>query len=478
MSLVCKQYLAERQAHDPDFSYSPVILGSDNPQCDADGIKEEVQRKATLFMMAINLTTGILSAIVAPKLGHLSDRYGRTRLMALASVGGILNEIMTILAAKFSNTIDYRWLVLGATFDGLTGSFTAGSILSQSYTSDCTPPSKRSVSMGYIHACLFTGLAFGPLLAGQFVKWTGSLLTIFYVVLGCHIFFMLFVALVVPESVSKRRRLLATEIWLKQKKTDKTYDGSSLIQRIQNAHPFRPLAVLWPKHHGVSSTLRRNLVALAITDVIIMGSMIALGGVMVYYTELIFGWHTVEKSRFISALSMVRVFVLMVILPIINYFGRTRPAARKLRETGGVPEEKRAGADKLDIWILRFAIISDVVGSVGYATSRSPAPFLVSGAITAFGGLGSATIQAVVTKHVPQERVGQILGAIGMLHALARVALPLMFSSLYAATLKTFPQAVFVLLCCLFVVALVSSLLVKPHGKSSIPCPSWHNCLL
>ncbi|TVY60525.1 hypothetical protein Focb16_v004046 [Fusarium oxysporum f. sp. cubense] len=207
--LVCRQCLADQKLLNPDNTFNAILLGSENPQCKI----LEVQKNATTFMLLMNLITGFLSAIVTPKLGHLSDRCGRTRLMALASCGGLVADFIAILVARFPQVIDYLWLVLGSVFDGLTGSFAAGSILHQSYISDCTPPSKCAASIRHTHACLFTGLAFGPLLPGYFVKWTGSLLSIFYGVLGCHSMFVIIIGFIIPESLSKKKQLLAREKW-------------------------------------------------------------------------------------------------------------------------------------------------------------------------------------------------------------------------------------------------------------------------
>jgi MFS family permease len=207
--LVCRQCLADQKLLNPDNTFNAILLGSENPQCKIP----EVQKNAATFMLLMNLITGFLSAIVTPKLGHLSDRCGRTRLMALASCGGLVADFIAILVARFPQVIDYLWLVLGSVFDGLTGSFTAGSILHQSYISDCTPPSKCAASIRHTHACLFTGLAFGPLLPGYFVKWTGSLLSIFYGVLGCHSMFVIIIGFIIPESLSKKKQLLAREKW-------------------------------------------------------------------------------------------------------------------------------------------------------------------------------------------------------------------------------------------------------------------------
>lgn len=415
-------------------------------------------------MLVMNFCTGLLSAYVAPRLGHLSDRYGRRRLLALASCGGLLGELVTILAAKFPQTVDYRWLILGAVFDGLTGSFTAGNILSQSYTSDCTPPSKRAVGIGYIHACLFTGLAAGQFLGGEIVKLTGSLISIFYICLGAHLTFIMVVAFVIPDSLSKKKQLAAREKHRKEEEERKQQPRSWFLSVREN-NPFAALSVLWPKERGTSTKLRINLVALATCDMIIMGTAMAAGQVVILYSEYIFDWHTPEASRFIAAVSTVRVIVLMGIFPFINYFFRTRPAARRRRESGVTLLDKNSGADRLDIWILRIALMSDILGYVGYTFARAPGPFIASAMVTAFGGLGSATSQSVVTKHVPHDRVGRVLGAIGMLQALVRVIGPVTFNGIYAATVKTYPQAIFVALAGLFTFALLCSFLVTPFGK-------------
>lgn len=460
LDLVCQHYFANQTHLHPDLKVGPIQLGTDNPQCR----NPEVQKHVATFMLVMNFCTGLLSAYAAPRLGHLSDRYGRRRLLALASCGGLLGELITILAAKFPQTVDYRWLILGSIFDGMTGSFTAGNILTQSYTSDCTPPSRRAVAIGYIHACLFTGLALGQLLGGEIVKLTGSLISIFYVCIVAHFSFIVFVGFVIPDSLSKKKQLAAREKHRKEEEERKALPRH-WFSSLRDRNPFASLSVLWPKERGTSTRLRLNLVALATCDMIIMGSAMAAGQVIILYAEYIFDWHTPEASRFISAVSMVRVVVLMGIFPVINYFFRIRPAARRRRESGITPVDKNSGADHLDIWILRTALISDIAGYVGYIFARAPGPFIASAMITAFGGLGSATSQSVVTKHVPQDRVGRVLGAIGMLQALVRVIGPVTFNGIYAATVGSYPQAIFVALAGLFSFALLCSFAVTPFGK-------------
>ncbi|KAK4193718.1 major facilitator superfamily domain-containing protein [Podospora australis] len=481
LELVCSRYFADRSATDPTFPFTPVVPGEDNNQC----FIPEVQSSVATFMLVLNVTTGILSCLTAPKLGSLSDRYGRKLMLTVCALGGIANEIVTIFAAKFPDTVHYRWLILGAALDGLTGSFTAGSILIHSYTSDCTPPSKRGVRIGYLHSCLFIGLSFGPLIAGYLAEWTGSLLSIFYVTLACHTFWVISMAFITPESLSKKRQLLAREKYEIEQESRRPAPGAadyiseripfgkhinSGIYTLRNQNPFAPLNILFPK----DSKLRRNLLILALVDMILLGTAMSSGTVILLYVEYMFEWRNLESSRFLSLVSMVRVVVLLAIFPIITYFFRTRRLAKIRRESNVPLVEKNAGADGFDIWVLRGAIFSDVVGITGYIFVRKASLFVCCAIITAFGGLGSATIQAALSKHVPAERVGQLLGGIGLLHSLARVGGPILFNGIYAATVKSFPQAFFVMLSSLFAMTLIASLFLKPGVYMTEDTPASH----
>lgn len=459
LSLVCKQYFADRNVHDPSQPDLPVSLGGDNPQCRIP----EVQSKVATFMLVLTFITGLLSAVVAPRFGHLSDRYGRTRLMAISSAGGLVAELITILAAKFPESVDYRWLILGSICDGMLGSFTAGGLLTQSYATDCTPPSKRAVRFGYLHSCLFMGLAFGPLLAGYFIKLTGSLVSIFYVAMGCHVVFILFMGFITPESLSKRKQQAAQEKHAKEKLMRQQATGVWL-SKFQNVNLFEPLRILWPMEPGTDFRIRLNLLALALADTIILGASMSAGPVMILYSEYMFGWGNFEASVFVSTLSLIRVVTLLGIFPAVNYFVRIRPARRRRAMGIDIPD-KNAGADTLDVWVIRVAFVGEVIGCIGYILARHEALFFASGMMMGFGGVGSASMQAAMTKQIPTDKVGQFLGATGMLHALARIIGPVMFNGIYAATVGTFPQAFFVVLLCFFAFALVMSLLVKKHSK-------------
>ncbi|KAL8948284.1 MAG: hypothetical protein Q9222_005519 [Ikaeria aurantiellina] len=456
LSLICREYFAQQEFKDPNFSSMPVMFGSDNPQCQIPAVQSLVSK----FTLYGNVITGLLSAVTSPKLGSLSDRYGRTSLIAFVSLGGLVAEVITILAARMPDTFSVNWLLLGYVFDGLAGSFTASMALTNAYVTDCTPPAKRNVSFGFFHGVLFAGVALGPLLAGYVVKYTGDIVSVFYFAISAHGFFALFVLFVAPESLTKERQTAAREKANFNMVEMPSFAGDSWSsQAMETFHRYNilvPLKVLWSSSGGSSRAVRRNLVTLAAVDTIMFGVAMGSMTVVLIYSEYMFGWGTFETSIFVSIVNICRVTNLIVILPSIS---------RLVRGPRNPATMGKSGSDNLDLYVIRAAIFFDMLGYIGYATVREGNLFILSGALASIGGMGSPTLQSALTKHVPPEQTGAVLGAAGLLHALARVVGPLIFNSIYSATVGKFTQTVFVCLGSTFFLAFVLSWFIRPHGE-------------
>ncbi|TVY52437.1 putative membrane protein [Lachnellula cervina] len=454
-SLVCREYFIEQSALQPSVFFTPILLGDDNPQCEIPA----VQKLVTRFTLYMTILTGGLSAIVSPKLGAFSDRHGRTKVLVITSLGGFLAEILTILAATYPDSIPYQWMLAGSVSDGICGSFTAGMALTHAYAADCTAPPKRNVAFGYFHACLFSGIALGPLLIAIFIKNGGTLIATFYFAMGVHAFFMIFIFFVAPESLSKKRQMLAREKFAAEA-ANIDLDGYGWMR---SANILAPLKILWPTGPGTSSHLRANLILLAAVDTIMFGVGMGALTVTVYYLGFQFHWKTPETSAFVSIINIVRVLTLIAVMPLLNYIFRTRRANKQRRESGFAIPEPNSGSDNLDLNIVRASVVFEIIGYGGYAIVRNGKLFTVAGIFAAFGGIGSPTLQSALTKHVPHDRVGQLLGATGLLHALARVVAPTVFNIIYAQTVDSFPQEIFVVLFGCFCVAFLTSWFIRPH---------------
>ena len=446
LSLICRDYLADKSMEDPTFKFMPVIFGDKNPQCQIP----EVSALTAKFQLYISLISGIFSALVSPHLGALSDRIGRKRVIAFCSMGSFILEIITIIVGNNPDNMSPYWILLGYVFDGLCGSFTTAMALTYSYASDCTAPARRNVAFGLFHGTLFTGMAVGPVLAAYIIKWAGNIMVIFYIALGCHVFFILFLLILIPESLQEAHQRTARA---KYNDVMKSIRYSTLSSRIRNYNFFSPLSILWPTGPSSSFAVRKNLLLIAAIDTAMFGVAMGTMNVIIIYAEYMFDWYTLESSRYMSIVATSRVTTLLMILPLITRIVRGPPSAQSGRHHG---------ADMLDIVLIRIAILFDLAGYIGYSVVRTGNLMILSGIIASVGGIGSPTLQSALTKHIPPDRTGQLLGATGLLHALARVIAPTIFNLIFSATVGKFSQAVFVCLASVFVVAELFSWFLKP----------------
>ena len=451
LELICREYINERQSVDPGFTMAPVNFanGGDNDQCRIP----EVQARVSVFTLWGSLIAGIISAFTSPKLGALSDRYGRKSILIVTSVGTIAGEILTIIAATYPETFPVHLLLVGYAFEGLTGSFIVAMAIANSYATDCTPPSERNVAFGYFHATLFTGIALGPILAGYIVKDTGKIVIVFYILLAVHVFFIFFIAIAVPESLSKRRQLEARATH-KQHLIEQGPDRD-WINQLRALNVFEPLKILWPTGPGSSPALRRNLIVLAAVDTIVFGVAMSSLTVVIIYTNYEFGWKVFESARFMTVVNSSRVVMLIVVLPIVTRLVRGK-VAKHARNTG---------CDLFDLTVMRVAVLFDTLGYLGYTLARKGSWFTLAGAVASAGGIGPPALQSALTKHVSPSHTGQLLGASGLLHALSRVVAPTLFQAIYAATVGKYTQTVFVCLTSTFGLAFVISWFIKPHRE-------------
>lgn len=455
LDLICRDYLSDQARKDPTFKFMPVLLGADNPQCrDPD-----VQSLVAKFNLYSNLLSGLFAAIVAPHLGALSDRHGRKKVMLFGSLGGFAMEVVTIVVGTYPETVSVYWILLGAFLDGLCGSFTTGMALSFAYASDCTSPETRNKAFGYFHGTLFIGVACGPLLSGFLMKAAGTVMIAFWLALGCHVYFMVFLMLLVPESLSKERQMLARE---KHAAARSKSPKKGLWQTLRAWNMFEPLWVLRPKGPGSSAALRRNLFLIAGIDTLMFGVAMGTINIILIYAQYRFGWNEVAASLYVSAVNVCRVLSLIVLLPLL---------IRVFRKYSNQQPGHR-GADILDINIIRVSLVFDLIGYLGYALTPNGAVMVVAGLIASVGGIGSPTLQSSLTKHVPADYTGQVLGASALLHALARVVAPTVFNLIYSKTVGTHAGIVFGCLAFIFVIAFGMSWFLKPNGKHVLSSPN------
>jgi MFS family permease len=448
LNLICHQY---HLADDENQATTPATDG-DNAACQTAAVHSLLAN----FMLYAHLLSGTLCAISSPRLGALSDRYGRCYILAFTALGMLLGDIITLTAATFPDSVSVYWVLVEYAFGGLAGSFIATMAVIQSYAADCTLSSRRSQAYGFLHGCMYAGIAMGPVLGGLIIKARANdIRTIFYVAFGCHLAFILSVLFVVPESLSRERQIAAREKY----RVEKLQNSQDALKSGWNWYAafmtclsfFRPLRILAPPARESDPTTKRNLILLAACDTVVFGVTLGSTSLVVMYSEYAFHWGNFESSLFVSIANSCRVAVLVIALPLATrlflcWLGRTGRYVEPVIEPGAEVDERTRSSpfmETFDIFTIRISILFDVLGYLGYALAPSGPFFILAGIIASAGGVASPTLQSALTTHVSSDRTGELLGAVSLLHALSRIVAPAVLHFIYGRTVGKATTALF-----------------------------------
>lgn len=155
----------------------------------------------------------------------MSDRRGRTRIIAIAMTGQMIDALGILLVCTFSNLIPggYWALLVAPILAGILGGVnTVGSTLN-AYIADCTDLTTRYVTLTAYYGTLangsrrsryfsltvglvFVGYSIGPTLGSLIITWTGSTLSVFYFSTLIHGLYVLAALFIIPESLSVAQR--------------------------------------------------------------------------------------------------------------------------------------------------------------------------------------------------------------------------------------------------------------------------------
>lgn len=137
----------------------------------------------------------LMQFIGSPILGALSDRFGRRRIILIATAGSAIDYVIMALAPTLG------WLFLARIVAGFTGGVMA---TANAYIVDVTPPERRAAAFGMLGGAFAVGFILGPALGG-FLGGIDLRLP-FWVAAACSAANWLFGWFVLPESLPADRR--------------------------------------------------------------------------------------------------------------------------------------------------------------------------------------------------------------------------------------------------------------------------------
>ncbi len=316
----------------------------------------------------------------SPILGALSDRFGRRRIILIATAGSAIDYVI------MANAPTLTWLFAARVIAG----FTAGVLATaNAYIADVTPPEKRAQSFGLMGAAFGIGFIIGPVAGGTLV-WLGPVLgqwlapshparaewftnhalrLPFWVAAGCSATNWLYGYLVLPESLKPENRRAFS--W-------------------KRANPV-----------GALLAMRRFPAVLGLIECffILTLSQILLQSNWALYTDYRYGWSALQiglSLMFVGAASGVVQAVL--VKRIVPKLGDTRAVV--------------------------VGLCISIISMIGYGLAEHGWMIYAVVCVGAFAGIGQPALQAYVTKHIPPNEQGAVQGVLAGLGSLAGIPGP------------------------------------------------------
>ncbi|PFH53010.1 hypothetical protein AMATHDRAFT_118707, partial [Amanita thiersii Skay4041] len=368
-----------------------------------------VQAGAARLQTLMMTTMGLLSAVTTGWWGHFSERYGRTRVLAIATLGLFLTDLTFILVSAPSSPLSHHGhtlLLIAPVIEGLLGGYTTLQSSTSAYISDCTSPGSRAQIFSRVAGITYLGFAIGPSIGGWLIrtqpfsrhesakhtsKTPPTVTCVFWVAVVFSFLNFLLVAFILPESLSPEQREKARLEYAKlgsNKGKARAYDTEEQRDSMDvtdTPHKGRngfvgmlsgvvtPLSVFLPVVTLDTRRMRKTTDwSLTILAAALLCHYLSIGlyQLKYLYAEHIYSWGAEQLSYYISFMGGARALYLLFLLPsIISVFKPKRQTANgKPDRTKGkkapITKSQLAKEISFDLKLAKFSFCVDILSDI------------------------------------------------------------------------------------------------------------------
>ena len=354
---------------------------------------------------ATPLMIGFISAayplgqfIGAPLVGRFSDRFGRKPLLLFSIAGTFLSLLMLGFARSIVVIMISRFL------DGLTG----GNItVAQAYISDVTDEKSRAKGMGMIGAAFGLGFILGPASGGFLSHWGYAVPA--FVSAGLSFLNLLMISILLPESLPKEKRV-------------------QHMSEVKRSHPLK----------GLTAAFAKPIAGPILSSIIVFSLSMSM-------FESVFSLFAKQRLA-LSAQSTGFILAYVGVLVAAIQGGGMGALTKRFRENV----------------LVRFALITLTLSYIGWAFAPNVVVLMIILLpLSLSSGILSTLLRSSLSKSVPANETGEIMGISAALESITRIVAPALGGWLIGSLSSTAPGLLSALLLGVLTVYLIT--LQKKH---------------
>ncbi|KIK55823.1 hypothetical protein GYMLUDRAFT_47565 [Collybiopsis luxurians FD-317 M1] len=385
------------------------FISENNPPSSRCGSDPAIQKEAARIQTTLTTTMGLLSALSTGWWGHFSERHGRTRVLALSTLGLFITDLAFILVATPGSRFaahGHILLVIAPFIEGLLGGWSTVQSTTSAYVSDCTSPGSRATIFSRFIGIFFLGTSIGPVMGGWIIrngipgidrigtvtKQGKSVTEVFWLAIILSFVNFLLASFLFPEPLSKEQRAKAKAAYQADLKGKSPAletmgeEGSSGEERSSVISKSRfgvirrflsPFALFLPvmvNEVGGTGMRKRRDWSLTFLALAMFLFLLSVGVYQIkhLYAAHTYNWAPDELSYYISFLAGLRSAALLFLLPAIISAFKPKPtissspnAAHGTKQTKPKPTKTHLASEiRFDLLLARCCIFIDILSPI------------------------------------------------------------------------------------------------------------------
>ncbi|KAI0648814.1 MFS general substrate transporter [Trametes meyenii] len=456
----------------------------------------KVQVGAAKLQTIMTTTMGTLSALTTGWWGGFGERHGRTRVLAVATMGLLMTDLVFILVSTPHSIFaahGHKLLIISPVIEGLLGGWATLQAATSAYVSDCTSDGSRAHIFSRFTGVFYFGFAIGPIIGAFLIRHpfipifspavgvhngAPTVTSVFYVGATASFVNLLLALFLFPESLAKKKAKIAAALPSIPVLIESD-EGSSATQSVI-AHFLSPLGLFLPKTVDTSNGQKRKDWSMTLLAVVLFGHLLSLGVFQLkyLYAEHVYAWGAEQLSYYISLMGFSRALHLLLVLPFLIATFKPKPKPAPVAASTTQPKKPAkptasafAKEMHFDLSLIRGSLLIDLLSHSIVALSSSSASqalFVGATSLSSFGaGLVPATnsMALCIMQSRGEDDTGKLFGAFSVLQAVGQMILgPILFGLIYSQTVAQFPQAIFAVAGSILVISLAVLCLLRPDA--------------